>query len=173
MAKVVTRGRCVVCSGATLRGDILLGAGCVIHPQATLVSDPGCLLEIGRGCVVEELVRIECSIKDGETMMVIGDENLFECGCTVRSSDVGNCTIIEPLSVVGPRANVPSGCVVGAMVKFTKDFHFEKETIVVGGGSGADLMVRERKGQAEENAQIIRARREALEKRLPREHEMQ
>jgi dynactin-6 len=78
----------LIAQEATLVGDITIGAGCIIHPRASILATAG-PIEIGENCVVEELAVLEntgarIDEANGGTMH-IGKGNQFSVGC--RKSD--------------------------------------------------------------------------------------
>lgn len=76
----------VVCDGAILSGDIIIGPETVVFPSARIQCMDGAgPIVIGRGCVVEEGASIVSMDAEG---MSIGNGNLFEVGCTVCAQQV-------------------------------------------------------------------------------------
>lgn len=76
----------VVCDGAILSGDIIIGPETVVFPSARIQCLEGAgPIVIGRGCVVEEGASIISMDADG---ISIGNGNLFEVGCTVCAQQV-------------------------------------------------------------------------------------
>lgn len=74
-------------AGATLAGDITIGAETVVFPGAEIRCSEGAgPVVIGRGCVLEEGA---CLVNLGPGEMKVGDGNLFEVGCTVYAQQVG------------------------------------------------------------------------------------
>lgn len=53
---------------------------------------------------------------DDAVEMVIGDDNLFQVGCSIASSSVGSLCVFEVKAAVGAGSTVGSGCVVGTTV---------------------------------------------------------
>eukprot|EP00048_Salpingoeca_helianthica_P023869 m.27854 g.27854 ORF g.27854 m.27854 type:complete len:125 (+) comp9045_c0_seq2:155-529(+) len=74
-----------------IRGQLTIGAGCVIHPTATIIADGP--IVIGANNTIEELVTI---INKGPDTMRIGDGNVFEVGSRIEASSLGNNNVVEP-----------------------------------------------------------------------------
>lgn len=74
----------VVCARAIFEGgDISIGPDTVVFSGARIFCSKGAgPVVIGRGCVLEEGSSIECVEPGG---LCVGEGNLFEVGCTVRS----------------------------------------------------------------------------------------
>lgn len=47
----------LVCLDCTLRGDITIGAGTIIHPNVTISAEAGPII-IGESCLIEEQTKI-------------------------------------------------------------------------------------------------------------------
>ncbi|EGD78083.1 hypothetical protein PTSG_08961 [Salpingoeca rosetta] len=71
----------VVCRGAVLKGNVTIGPGTVVHPTATIVAEGDTAIDIGRDNMIEEQTVLRTSAENGSgTMMIIGDNNVFEIG---------------------------------------------------------------------------------------------
>ena len=102
----------VVCATAILDGDISLGCRTIVHPFARIIARTGPII-IGDNNIIEEKVDI---INDSEVeqVMIIGNKNIFQAGCEVRSLKIGNRNIVESGSYIGPATVLPYGNVVTA-----------------------------------------------------------
>ena len=102
----------LVCTTATLEGDVTIGARTVVHPLSRILARSGPIF-IGEENIIEERVEI---INDGEkdAVMIVGNGNLFEVGCVSRSRKIGNSNVVEARAVVGREAVLSFQCVVGA-----------------------------------------------------------
>ena len=150
----------VVCSTAELVGDITVGARTVVHPGARIVATSGPIV-IGEDNVIEEGVEI---INDApaESVMIIGNNNMFEVGCESHSLKIGNRNVLEAKSYVGTRTFLPYGCVVGAGCRVTTEEVLPELCMV----SGATCMRRVMDKEPGEEKQ----QRELLAKVLPSYH---
>lgn len=126
----------VVCEESILRGEITFSAGCVVHPSATIIAEAGPII-IGENCIVEEYVTIthelaEGAVWDANNILSIGSHNVFEVGCTVKASRIGDKNVFESKCFVGRDVTVSSGCVIGAGVKMSTNQKLPENTIVYG-----------------------------------------
>ncbi|KAL5106174.1 Dynactin subunit 6 [Taenia crassiceps] len=121
----------VVASECDIRGDITVGTRTVIHPKARIIADAG-PIRIGESNLIEEQVEIINSIPN--TILIIGDFNVFEVGARVHSREVGNSNVFESKCFVGPQVRISNGCVIGAMCSLTAPEQLPENTIVFGEG---------------------------------------
>ena len=122
---------------ADLQGNITFGDGCVVHPGA-FIDARGGTISFGENNIIEEKVRIVNKIRGKDASgkpilreMKIGSYNLFEAGCSVSSSMIGdmnefghkcfvddNCKIGN-LCIVGPKVHLqPSSAIADNMVAY-------------------------------------------------------
>lgn len=52
--------------------------------------------------------------KGVEPVLRIGSHNVFEVGCTVEASAIGDSNVFESKCYVGPNISVPNECIIGA-----------------------------------------------------------
>jgi dynactin-6 len=138
----------LIAQDATLSGTITIGAGCIIHPRASILATTG-PIELGKNCVIEELAVIENTGRPGEEgedlVLRIGHNNQFSVGCRAslrqlqhRSSCLAELTRtdIQARSIgddntFHPRSRVPSSiavsqhCTVQAGVTVSPSAHAE------------------------------------------------
>ncbi len=55
--RLTAHSTAIVCQDIDIKGEITIGANCVIHPKATIYALNGPIV-IGEGCVVEEMAVI-------------------------------------------------------------------------------------------------------------------
>eukprot|EP00048_Salpingoeca_helianthica_P023868 m.27849 g.27849 ORF g.27849 m.27849 type:complete len:167 (+) comp9045_c0_seq1:155-655(+) len=110
-----------------IRGQLTIGAGCVIHPTATIIADGP--IVIGANNTIEELVTI---INKGPDTMRIGDGNVFEVGSRIEASSLGNNNVVEPKATVGPGATLQDNCHIGASCTVYSGETLASQTIVYG-----------------------------------------
>ena len=129
----------LVCTTATLEGDVTIGARTVVHPLSRILARSGPIF-IGEENIIEERVEI---INDGEKddVMIVGNGNLFEVGCVSRSRKIGNSNVVEARAVVGREAVLSFQCVVGAGCELDTRETLGPATVVTAGlrrvGSGS------------------------------------
>ncbi|VDM35586.1 unnamed protein product [Hydatigera taeniaeformis] len=121
----------VVASECDILGDISVGARTVIHPKARIIAEAG-PIRIGESNLIEEQVEIINSIPN--TILIIGDFNVFEVGARVHSREVGNSNVFESKCFVGPQVRISNGCVVGAMCSITAPEQLPENTVIFGEG---------------------------------------
>lgn len=132
----------IVCEDSTLRGDITISAGCVIHPSASIIAEAGPIV-LGENCIVEEYATIAYRLPEAQgkqeggnvepaVPLVIGANNVFEVGCTVEARKIGDKNVFECKCYVGPEVCVSSGCIVGAAVKLQCKQQLAENTVIYG-----------------------------------------
>jgi len=110
----------VVCGECELRGDITIGAKTVIHPRARILAEAGPII-IGESNLIEELSCI-CNRRSAEdaapggteSLLIIGNNNVFEVGSRCEALKVGDSNVLEVRSFVGRGTELSNGCTVGA-----------------------------------------------------------
>ncbi|KAM0787771.1 hypothetical protein ACM66B_003826 [Microbotryomycetes sp. NB124-2] len=106
--------RCIIANDVDLRGDITIGAGCVLHPRATIVAVSGPIV-LGTNNIVEEQAII---VNRSKIVMEIGNDNHFQVGSRVESPKVGSHNVFDIKSrttfnvSVGSHCHIGPGCVV-------------------------------------------------------------
>ncbi|RIB00773.1 hypothetical protein C2G38_2208332 [Gigaspora rosea] len=66
------------------------------------------------------------------TPLIIGDENVFEVGCYVEGSKIGNKNIIEAKARVLGTTSLGDNCVIGAVCSTKKDEAIPNNTVIYG-----------------------------------------
>ena len=83
----------LIAQDATLAGTITIGAGCIVHPRASILATAG-PIELGENCVVEELAIIENAGQPGkdeeDPVLRIGHNNQFSVGCRASSHNIAS-----------------------------------------------------------------------------------
>ena len=111
----------VVCDSADLQGPITFGDGCIVHPGAYIDARGG-KITFGENCIIEEKARIVNKVrKDAQGKAVvkemhIGSYNLFEAGCTISTSEIGDYNEFCHKSFVEDNCRIGNMCVVGPRV---------------------------------------------------------
>ena len=127
----------VVCNESELRGDITIGARTVIHPKAKILAESGPII-IGEGNLIEEqseiINRAEGGAGEGGTVsvMIIGNNNVFEVGSTSQSLKIGDSNILEAKSFVGRQTSLSHGCIIGAGCMLTAEEVLTENSVIYG-----------------------------------------
>lgn len=97
--------------GATLRGDtekLIVRSGTNIQENVVIHADPGCPVEIGRGCTIGHKAMIHGCI--------IGDNSLIGMGATVlNGARIGNNCLVGAGALVTEGKEIPDGSLVMGM----------------------------------------------------------
>ncbi|KAF7633439.1 hypothetical protein Mgra_00007126 [Meloidogyne graminicola] len=119
-AKVEINPEAVVAAKAILRGgNIVIGPGTIIHPQAFIDAGEGKII-FGSFNVVEETATIQ-NLGPAGYEMKIGDENLFEIGSICYAKEIGNNNVFGIQSKVGPDVKITNGCRIGSRCELMTD----------------------------------------------------
>lgn len=101
--RITAHPAALIAQDADLRGEIILGEGCIVHPRATIIAASG-PIHIDADCVVEENAVI---INRRKEVMLIGKGNHFMVGCRESSPQVstveGDCIPQVPSCARGQR----------------------------------------------------------------------
>merc|ERR1712018_477891 len=88
-----------VCAECELKGDITIGPRTVIHPKSHIIAEAGPII-IGENNLIEELSYIRNMAPEGDdannpnqTVMIIGNNNVFETGCRSEALKIGDNNI--------------------------------------------------------------------------------
>lgn len=133
--------KALVCEESTLRGDITINAGCVIHPSATIIAEAGPII-LGENCIVEEYATIVHKLPPGATeqtdpqkspILTIGCNNVFEIGCVVEAfNKIGDKNVFECRSYVSANVKVSNDCVIGAGCHLNGPMQLKEKSVVFG-----------------------------------------
>lgn len=127
----------IVCKETKIRGDVIIGSMTIVHPCATIIAEAGPII-IGDGNIIEEQVVIinrlsnSHSSTDELPVLRIGNNNVFEVGCTVESLNIGDNNVLECKSYIGHGINLGIGCVIGAGCRLTVPEMVPDNTIIFG-----------------------------------------
>ncbi|XKL66535.1 hypothetical protein PGB90_009955 [Kerria lacca] len=127
----------IVCKETKIRGDVTIGSMTIVHPCATIIADAGPIV-IGDGNIIEEQVVIinrlpeNSQNKDDISTLRIGNNNVFEVGCIVETSSIGDNNVLECKSYIGPGIKLGVGCVIGAGCRLTLPETLPDNTLVYG-----------------------------------------
>mmetsp|Transcript_17698 Transcript_17698/g.2903 ORF Transcript_17698/g.2903 Transcript_17698/m.2903 type:complete len:112 (+) Transcript_17698:73-408(+) len=98
--------------------------GCVMHIDCSLIAEIGAIY-FGEYNIIEERVRIVNNSIQGT--MQIGSYNLFEVGCIVENSNIGN------MNTISHRVKIPTGCTIGSKCVIVAGVELEPGTVVPDG----------------------------------------
>ncbi|CAG8736323.1 8182_t:CDS:2, partial [Racocetra persica] len=102
--------------------------GTVLHPQCKILAESGPII-IGLNNIIEENVTI---INKQPTPLIIGDENVFEVGCYVEGSKIGNKNVIEAKARILGNTSLGDNCVIGAVCSTKRDEAIPNNTVIYG-----------------------------------------
>lgn len=127
-----------VCEEAELQGTISIGRQCVVHPKCQIRASAVPIV-IGDRNILEDRVVLESSAdvlapptnNNSTTVMVVGTDNLFESGCSIRSSHIGNGNWFEPKAQVHEGSVIGNNCIIGSGVIIEKHERVPDNTVIV------------------------------------------
>ncbi|TRY76270.1 hypothetical protein TCAL_12005 [Tigriopus californicus] len=132
----------VVCKESILVGEITIGARTVVHPKAVIKALAGPIL-IGENNLIEDQARIvngrdegearEASEKrDKQSVMIIGNHNVFEVDCHSTALKIGDNNVLESKCFVGRSTELTNGCIVGAGCQIDTEEVLPENTVIYG-----------------------------------------
>jgi len=131
----------VVCNECELKGDITIGTKTVVHPKAKIIAEAGPIC-IGENNLIEEQCEIinidknensENKESGTSSVMIIGNNNVFEVGSEVTCLKIGDNNVMEAKSFLGRHSNLSNGCIVGAGCRLTTNETVEENIVIYGG----------------------------------------
>uniref|UniRef100_A0A0K8TTC7 Dynactin subunit 6 n=1 Tax=Tabanus bromius TaxID=304241 RepID=A0A0K8TTC7_TABBR len=128
-----------VCEESSLRGDITISTGCIVHPSATIIAESGPIV-IGKNCIIEEYATIihrvpktHPSYDPHKTpVLIIGANNHFEVGCRVEALKVGERNVFESKSYVSPFVEITNFCIIGAGCRVEGERKLAENSVIYG-----------------------------------------
>ena len=112
----------IICDSAEIQGDVNFGDGCIVHPGA-FIDARGGTITFGENNIIEEKARIVNKIRGKDPTgrpimkeMKIGNYNLFETGCTISSSEIGNMNDFNHKCFVEDNCRIGDFCQIGPKV---------------------------------------------------------
>merc|ERR1711893_215140 len=119
-------------------GDITVGTRTVIHPKARIIAEAGPII-IGENNLIEERAQIINRLpKSGEkgspnqTVMIIGNNNVFEVASYSEALKIGDNNILEAKAHLGRETELTNGCIVGAMCHVSSNEVLPENTVIYG-----------------------------------------
>ncbi len=119
---------CFISKSSTIIGDVELGKGCSIWPNAVLRGDQN-FIEIHDGTNIQDCAVVHV---DEEHHTTIGKNVTVGHGAVVHGCEIGDETIIGMNSTVLSGADVGNGCIIGANALVREDMEIPDYSIAVG-----------------------------------------
>jgi dynactin 6 len=124
-----------VCEEADLQGSISFGSQAIAHPKSAVLALAAPVV-IGDRSILEDHARLEnADASQLETnsavAMTVGSDNIFESGCVVRSTSVGDGNWFEPRAETKAGSVIGSHCVIGSGVVIERDEVVPDNSIIV------------------------------------------
>lgn len=125
------------CEESVFSGDITVSSGTIIHPRVTIIAKSGPII-IGENCLIEEFSTIihdtgvDSSSLEKSPVLVIGANNVFEVGCTVEATKIGEKNIFECKCYVSSAVKISNNCVIGAGCQLIGEQDLPENTIIYG-----------------------------------------
>jgi carbonic anhydrase/acetyltransferase-like protein (isoleucine patch superfamily) len=114
----------------TLSGDVYIGPNTIIHPHCIIESGPRSGgVHIGKNNIIEEKVHI---INYGPNRLAIGDNNIIQAGCIIRSQEIGRMNVIEPKVELKQDSIVGNSCHIGSLTLIRAKEHIPDWNVVYG-----------------------------------------
>lgn len=168
--------KAIVCDSeeSNFRGNITISNGCVVHPSVTILAVSGPIV-IGENCLLEEYTTIihdvgataaaaNAAADRAPPVLHIGANNVFEVGCMVQASSVGERNVFECRSSVAAGVRVSNGCLIGAGCQLTDERVLPENTVIFGTRNEQRVAIEKPKSQSQQM--------ESLRKILPNYHHL-
>lgn len=141
--EVVIGDNCRLVGHVHIAGQTTIGAGCTIHPFASLGAPPQILnlndagkLRIGDGCTIRESVTISSGSPNGRGLTSVGDRGYFMNCCHVaHDCIIGNDVIFATSATLGGHCEVGDFVFMGGL-SAAHQFARIGAQVMVGGLSG-------------------------------------
>ena len=154
----------VFCHEAMIKGNVIFGKGCIVHPGANINAEEGDII-FGDYNIVEEYARIVNKpvehVKGGglvKKTMRIGNYNTFEVGSYVESSDIGDYNDFGVKSSILKGCTVQNSCQFNPLVQVPARTKVESYSVYIEAGNvGRDEQPREetKRNQVTEISQVL------------------
>ncbi len=117
-------------------GNIIIDAGCIIHPKAKIIAEGDCSITIGKYNIIEENVIIravpifnpQSNLKETFNLN-IGYCNIFRVGCEVENSNIQNNNYFDYRCKIDSNF-IESKVVVSAGYKLPRRIPIKSNTIL-------------------------------------------
>ncbi|MFW5928778.1 MAG: gamma carbonic anhydrase family protein [Thermoplasmatota archaeon] len=119
---------CFISDSSTIIGDVVLGEGCSIWPNAVLRGDQN-YIKIDEGTNIQDCAVVHV---DEKHHTIIGKDVTVGHGAIVHGCEVGDETIIGMNSTVLSGAEIGKGCIIGANALVREDMIVPDFSIAVG-----------------------------------------
>ncbi|OQR97712.1 hypothetical protein ACHHYP_10090 [Achlya hypogyna] len=137
---------------------VAVGYKSVFHPKATVeilpMASSSSDVTFGERNIVDDMAVISLSISDVQATIKIGNNNLFESGCTIKAKVIGNNNWFEPKCTVEEGVVVGNDCVIGAGVVVPSHSVIPDNSVLVRLPDGR-IIRREQKEYARKAKQVL------------------
>ena len=152
----------VFCHEAMIKGNVIFGDGCIVHPGANINAEEGDII-FGDYNIIEEYARIVNRPRDTKQgkvkqTMRIGNYNTFEVGCYVESSEIGDMNDFGVKSSVLKNCVIQNSCQFNPLVQVPADSKVPSYSVYIEAGNiSRDEQPREeaKKNQVKEISQVL------------------
>ena len=137
-SKLTLSATAVVSDDAELIGTISIGSSSILHPKCSVLATAAPIV-VGERTIVEDRAVLENATTgdDGISsavaamVMTIGNGNLFESGCVIRSTYIGHSNWFEPKSETHAGSVIGNNCTIGSGVVIARGEKVPDNTIIV------------------------------------------
>lgn len=137
--KIMPKAIVCECDESTFIGDITISGGCIIHPRVTIIAEAGPII-IGENCLIEEYatiinranIEIDAKPPAKPPVLLIGSNNVFEVGCTIEATKIGEKNVFEGKSTVSSGVTITNNCIIGAGCHLKGEQTLPENTIIHG-----------------------------------------
>jgi len=123
-----THPTCYIAPGAVLIGEVHLGKGCSVWPNAVIRADLN-TISMGNDCNIQDCVVIHCTPENG---VEIGAGCSLGHGCIVHGATVGDNCIVGMNASVLDGAVIGDNTIIGANALVTPGMKIPSDSLVVG-----------------------------------------
>ncbi|KAJ5070060.1 dynactin 6 [Anaeramoeba ignava] len=162
----------IICSKVWIEGDVSIGEGTIIHPDAELIAKDG-PIKIGKNNIIEEkciIINQKKNENDQVETLEINDYNYFEVGSYVESRKIGDNNIIGIFSNLGKNITLQNGVVINPKVDLSNESMILKTNTIA--FQKPEIHFHEIPNQENFNHEQIVSHLERLRKLLPQFHEL-
>ena len=118
---------CMICDNVIITGNVSFGSGTIVQPCSKFLATGKGSIVIGADNIFEEQCIV---INDSDQDMIIGSFNLFQVGCQIRASTVGNGNKIGVRSTLGWGVQMKNHGLIVAMQNVPDDAVLQDHCLV-------------------------------------------
>lgn len=135
--KIMPKAIVCECDESVFIGDITISGGCIVHPRVTIIAEAGPII-IGENCLIEEYatiihrgsIEIDAEPSAKPPVLLIGSNNVFEVGCTIEATKIGEKNVFEGKSTVSSGVTITNNCIIGAGCHLKGEQTLPENTII-------------------------------------------